>query len=179
MGKTMLKFFTFISFWTFYFSAQAQKAAYFQDRTADLNKYTYFYMGNATLDAHELTDPFIKKSELKDNEIIDFIAYNELSLKNLTLIDGKSNIGTLCFNFYQGSAFDEKPILPIGYKKKKLKGNFLILDVLDEGNHQLVWRGWMDFKKLKGAKTMNTYTLYQKAICLILLNFKINPTVIE
>lgn len=175
----MLKFFTFISFWAFYLSAQAQKAAYYHDPAADLNKYTYFYMGNATLDAHELTNPFIHKNELKDHEIMEFILYNELSLKNLTLIDGRSDVGTICCNVYTGGVFDEKPILPAGYKKKKLKGNFLILDLLDEGNHQLVWRGWMDLKKIKGGKTMEAYTLYQKAICLILLNFKINPTIIE
>lgn len=172
----MLKFFTLISFLCFYLSTSAQKAFYYQDNSVELNKYTYFYMVNSTIDAHELTDPFIDKRSLYINNMKFFILYNELSLKNLTLIDGESGSGTILWDLYEGSSFNEKTLTPSAYKRKKLKGNFLIIDALDGANSTLIWRGWIDLKKVKAP---NTYSQYQKAICLILLNFRITPTIIE
>jgi hypothetical protein len=172
----MLKFFTLIGFFLIYFSGHAQKAFYFQDKDVDLNKFSYFYLANSPMDAHELVDPFLDKNKLDANKYMFFALYNEASLKNLTIIDGSSEFLTLIFNLYEASSFDQSTFLPMSYKPKKIKGNFLILDILNGANKTLVWRGWIDLKKIKATEV---YTLYQKAIHQIFLNFTIEPTVIE
>src|ERR1700741_3677121 len=102
-GKLMLKIISLIGFMGFYFSAFGQKASNYLDPTVDLNKYQWFYFPNSPLDAHQLTDPFLDKKLLNENNSLYFVLYNELSLKNLTILDGNGPEGTLEAYIYEGS----------------------------------------------------------------------------
>jgi hypothetical protein len=174
-GKLMVKTISLLIFMGIYFSAYGQKASYYIDSGTDLNKFPSFYMPSSSLDAHDLTDPFLNKKSLSDNNYKDFVIYNELSLKNLTIIDGHGGEGVFEVYMYEGSAF-EKRTTPLGYKSKKLKGQFLVIDILNSGNQVLVWRGWIDLKKVKADSTNQKY---QKAICCLLANLKIEPEMTE
>ncbi len=172
----MLKFIYLIGFFLIYLSASSQKAYYFIDEEAKLNAYNYFYVENNPLDAHDITNPHLNKKELNDTEIKYFILYNEVSLKNLTILDGAAEERCFIIYMYEGSAFDEKIPAPSSYKKKKIKGNQFIIDITSGSTKLLVFRGWIDLSKIK---TTDTYRLYQRAICLILSNFKIDPIISE
>ena len=172
----MVKFFSLIGFLLIYLPVYSQKASYYKDAATDFHTFSYFYLLNCPLDAHELTDPFLDKKSLNNNEINYFIIYNEMSLKNLTLIDGEGSTGTLLINLYEGSSFNDQVTTPSGYKKKKLKGKNLVIDIQNGANKTLVWRGWIDLAKIKAT---DAYALYQKAIYNILQNFTIEPTIIE
>ncbi len=171
----MLKIISLIGFLGFYFSAFGQKASYYKDASVDMNQFQFFYMPNSTLDAHNLTNPFLDKKSLNDTDYWYFSLYNELSLKNMTLLDGHGGVGAFEIFIYEGSTF-EKRISPIGYKPKKIKGRFLVIDAVNSTNETLVWRGWIDLKKIKNA---SGYRLYQRAICLLLTNLKIEPVITE
>jgi hypothetical protein len=172
-GKTMLKLFTLLCFLIINFSIVAQKASYYVDKTIDLNNFTNFYLLNCPLDAHDLTNPFIDKTLLNKQENNYFALYNELSLKNLTIIDGESTESTFLVNLYESSSFDATVSTPIDYKPKRIKGPHLILDIISGANNKLVWRGWINLKKIKSSNVT------QKAIYLILLNFRIEPVIVE
>ena len=172
-GKTMLKLFTLISFLLINFSIAAQKASYYIDKSVDLNKFTNFYLLNCPLDAHDLTSPFINKNNLNVKENNYYVLYNELSLKNLTIIDGESTESTFLINLYEGSSFDATVLKPADYKPKRIKGPHLILDIVSGKNKTLVWRGWINVKKIKSAN------ITQKAIYLILLNLNLVPVIVE
>lgn len=172
----MLKFTHLIGFFLIYLSAYGQKATYYKCPNVNFNTYSSFYMLNTPLDAHDITSPFINRKDFKQNESNYFILYNELSLKNLTILDGESEHGTLLFNLYEGNTFNSGVIAPKGYKSKKLKGNNLIIDIMDGGDKSLLFRGWIELKRIKAT---NDYSRYQKGISLILLNFSIEPVVIE
>lgn len=172
----MLKFTHLIGFFLIYLSVNAQKASCYKSPNVNFNTYASFYMLNSPLDAHDITSPFINRKDFKQNESNYFILYNELSLKNLTILDGESEHGTLLFNLYEGNAFSTEGIAPIGYRKKKLKGNNLIIDIMDGGDKTLLFRGWIELRRIKAA---NDYSRYQKGISLILLNFIIEPVIIE
>jgi hypothetical protein len=172
----MVKFIHLIGFFLIYLSASAQKPFYFLDQEAKLNTHNFFFILNNPLDAHDLTSPYINKKKLNDNEIKYFILYNELSLKNLTIIDGEAEDLTLIVNIYEGGAFDQKVPAPYSYKKKKIKGRQLIIDIVSGTTKLLVFRGWIDLDKMK---TTDHYKLYQRAICLILSNFKIDPVLVD
>jgi len=172
----MLKFLSFISFTFIYLSASAQKASYYVDKTIDLNKYNYFFLANCPIDPHDLTSPYLNKSSLNSTEMGYFILYNEFSLKNLVIIDGHAEKGTLQINFYEGGSFDAGTPTPPGYKPKKLSRSHLIIDMIDGGTKTLVWRGWIDLSKIKSS---NSYQLYQKGISSILNNFHIEPVISE
>ncbi len=171
----MVKFISLLILSSIYFSVFGQKASYYKDPNTDLNKYNWFYLPDGPLDAHDLTNPFLDKSSLDINKYSIFILYNELSLKNLTILDGNGGEGTLKIQLYEGSAF--KPVnAPLGYKSKKLKGRILILDIMNPSNDTLVWRGWIDLKKVKAP---NEKQQYQKSICAILNNLVINPVITD
>jgi hypothetical protein len=171
-GKLMVKIISLLAFMGIYFSAFGQKASYYTDPAANLNTYQWFYMPNSSLDAHAITNPFLDKKSLNDLDNLYFILYNELSLKNLTILDGNGPEGTLEAYIYEGSNFANQ-LTPLGYKTRKIKGRYLIIDFLNASNHVLVWRGWLDLKKMKGT----LYQQYQKAITLILTNLKIEPVI--
>jgi len=174
-GKLMVKIISLLIFTGFYFTAFGQKAAFYKNPETDLNKYSWFYLPEGPMDAHDLTNPFIDKLNLEINKYSTFVLYNELSLKNLTILDGNGGEGTLKIDMYEGADF--KPAnAPLGYKTKKIKGRILILDMVDPNTQQLVWRGWIDLKKIKAP---NERQQYQKAICAILCNFKIEPVIAE
>lgn len=172
----MVKFMQLIGLFLIYLSAYGQKAFFYQNSALDLNKYSYFLIENSTFEVHDITNPFINIMNIKDNENKYFILYNEVSLKNFTIIDGESGYMTILMNIYEGSSFNDSILMPKDYKKKKLKGNHLILDMTDGGSKSLIWRGWIDLKKIRAK---DKYTLYQRAISLILLNFSIEPAIIE
>lgn len=172
----MLKFLSLLSFTLFYLSASAQKVSYYIDKTVNLNKYNYFYLNNSTIDAHDLTNPYLNKNSLSVNEISYFIAYNELSLKNLTIIDDHADNGTFFVNLYEAALFDATITTPPTFKSKKLKKNSLIIDMVDGGSKMLIWRGWVDISKIKAN---SQYERYQKAISSVLSKFKIEPVIAE
>jgi hypothetical protein len=172
----MLKFLSFISFTLIYLSASAQKVSSYFDKTIDFNKYNYFFMANCPINIHNLTSPYIDKKNLKGNEIGYFILYNELSLKNLVIIDDHAEIGTLQIYLYEGSSFDASISTPVGYKPKKLTRPHFIIDMIDGGSKTLVWRGWIDLSKIKSS---GPYQHYQKGITAILNNFHIQPVIAD
>lgn len=171
----MAKIISLLGFMMIYFSTWGQKASYYIDPAADLNKFAYFYMPASSLDAHELTNPFLVKNDLNDNNRKDFVLYNELSLKNMTLLDGHGGEKVIEVYLYEGSGFVHRTT-PLGYRSKKLKGKFLILDVLNSANETLIWRGWIDLKKIKGFSPSE---INRKAIIAILTNLKIEPVITE
>ncbi len=89
----------------------------------------------------------------------------------MTLLDGHGGEKVFEVLLYEGSDF-EKRTTPPGYKPKKLKGRFLILDILNSVNETLVWRGWIDLKKIKST---HPNEISRKAICALLTNLKIEP----
>lgn len=168
----MLKFINLLCFFLIYSSLVAQKAFFYKNNAAELSKYSYFFMFNG----YDITSPFINKNSLELNNNKYFILYNELSLKSLNIMLESKEEGTIFINLYEGSTFSYLAIIPKGYKKKKLKGRYLILDMIDGNDKSLIWRGWIDLKKLKAN---DERSLYQKAISLIMFNFSLEPTVIE
>lgn len=172
----MLKFFSSVGFLLIYLSASAQKASYYIDRSVDLNSFNYFYIEDSLTDVHDLTSPYLIKSNLKSNQMSTFILYNELSLKNLTIIDDHADIGTLLIHFYEDIKFDPLVKTPTGYKSKKLAKKSFVIDMVNGGTGQLVWRGWIDQKKIRAT---DDYQRYQKGITCILKNFLIQPVIHE
>lgn len=171
----MVKIISLLIFFGFYFTAFGQKASYYKNPETDLNKYSWFYLPEGPMDAHDLTNPFLDKLSLDVNKYGIFILYNELSLKNLTILDGNGGTGTLKIDLYEGSAF-KSVNTPPGYKVKKLKGRILMIDMIEPSTQTLVWRGWIDLKKVKaGTERLR----YQKAINAILYNLKIEPVIVE
>ncbi len=172
----MLKFVQLIGFFLIYLSASGQKVFFYRNATVEFNKFNHFFIQNSPLDVHDMASPYLKKSDLVINESKYFILYNEVSLKNLTILDGESENGTLLINMYEGMQFADLPNPPKGYKKKKIKSNHLIIDIINGADKSLIWRGWIELKKIKAT---DDYQLYQKAISLILLNFAIDPVISE
>jgi hypothetical protein len=174
-GKHMVKIISLLGFLTIYFSAWGQKASYYIDPSANLNQFQHFNMPGSSLMPAELTHPFLDKSKLNYNNRRDFALYNELSLKNLSFLPEKSDDSVLEVFLYEAASFENRTT-PKGYKSKKLKGQFLILDMLNSSNHTLVWRGWIDLKKIKAITPAEKN---QKAMIAILTNLKIEPAIIE
>lgn len=172
----MLKFMQLIGVFIIYLSTYSQKAFFYKNSDFAPNKYRYFLIDNPHFDTHDITSPFINIDDYTINENKCFILYYEVSLKNLTIIDGESADMTILMNMYEDVFFNDSILIPKDYKKKKLKGKCLILDMIDGGNKSLIWRGWIDLKKIKAK---DEYSFYQKAISLILLNFTVEPTIIE
>lgn len=161
----MLKIFTLIGLTLIYFVGYGQKAFYYQDKSTDLNKYDQFYLLNNPLNFKEITSPYLQQSNLKDKSANYFILYNEAGLKNLQLSDSENLETVLLMNLYEGSSFDATIKNPQDYKPPKLNGRFLILDILTPTTKTLLWRGWINMKKVKSTKP------YQRAIYLLLANF--------
>lgn len=169
----MLKISQLIGLLLFSLSGSAQKAFYYQEKSVDLNKFNDFYIQDSPIDAYELTSPFINKMALQDDNNKYFILYNELSLKNLTIMHVNNIDKELLISIHlEGNYLCGCAISSNYYKKKKAKKGDLVIDIVDGASKTLVWRGWTDLKKIKST---NAYSLYQKAISLILINLKIDP----
>lgn len=172
----MLKFIYLTSLFLICLNLNAQRARFYKNPSIDFNQFTYFYIQNNPVDAHDINSPFINKMLFTDIENKCYSLYYELSLKNMTIIDGESINKTILVNIYEGIDFDNMVKTTADYKNKKIKTQHLMIDILDGSNNTLIFRGWI---ALKNKKAISNYDLYQKAIYLILYNFKIDPVIIE
>lgn len=173
----MLKIITLIGFLCLTIGGFAQKANYFIADPTHINSHRYFYLSNCNIDIHDLTSPFINKMDvLKSKEGKYFILYYELSLKNMMIIDSDKEPTAVIINFYEANEFDNKMVYPPSYKVKKIRTSHFILDIVSAGSGNLIYRSWMDSKKIKLPRGFNRE---QHAITLLLKGFTIQPLPLE
>lgn len=175
--KAMLKFITLIGLLFLSIVGHAQKPGFYINDASIINTHRYFYLNNCPIDVHELTNPFINKNETK-NAPLDkyFILYNELSLKNLTIIDSDKESTCIIVDIYESNEFNKTMVYPINYKPRKLRSKHLILDMTSVGSGNLIYRAWIDLAKLKFSNTYNRNICALKAL---LKGFTIQPLINE